>query len=511
MKKLIFSLLFSIIFSASYGQFDTLGTLFRTSYKVYELQRNNNNGLYRDSKLFTGQDFHPCSVANVGIGLVSLCIADSMGWESNAEDKVLLTLKTITGYTPNVQIDRSPSGFFRHFVNMQTGAQAWNSEYSTIDTGIMVCGAMFCKKYFSQNDSIAKYADILWQSIDWSKTIANPATGRLYMIIDDNGNGLSTSTLPPFNEYMIVAWLAMKAEGNTPGAATQLWNNHFASADSLPSRLYQNIEVLTDHPSSFIPSFTLQFPYYLCHPFTVQADYLQFLKNAQLADSTWFDLATSGEKYEWGLGAGSYPNGSGYHANEINDNSSQVVSPHIIAGFYPIRSQSAEDIKALYRNQKGIYTLPTSAPNKIIWRYSLNNTAWSAPEVQGIDYSTMLFGLASLPQHLGSDFFKRYNNYDFPTSVNTIIEKEPVQPRSFYVYPNPTNDTANTVLINSYKGKFQLRLLDENGVLLSSYHLEKHEDKFEFALSLSWLPSGNYYLEWSSPDFERQTTKFIKL
>ncbi len=76
MKKSIFLLFFLISIILTNGQETAIDKLFRNSYHVWELQRNS-IGIYRDSKLFTGDDYHPCSVANVGIGLISLCIADS--------------------------------------------------------------------------------------------------------------------------------------------------------------------------------------------------------------------------------------------------------------------------------------------------------------------------------------------------------------------------------------------------------------------------------------------------
>ena len=69
-----------------------IDTLYRNSYTVFELERLP-NGMYRDSKLFTGTDYHPISIANTGMGLISLCIADSNGWINNAEELALATLK----------------------------------------------------------------------------------------------------------------------------------------------------------------------------------------------------------------------------------------------------------------------------------------------------------------------------------------------------------------------------------------------------------------------------------
>ena len=39
-------------------------------------------------------------------------------------------------------------------------------------------------------------------------TIADPKTGAIYMTYNEDGTGIPSSILVPFNEYMIVAWLA---------------------------------------------------------------------------------------------------------------------------------------------------------------------------------------------------------------------------------------------------------------------------------------------------------------
>lgn len=385
-----------------------LAELFRNSYRVYEMQRNG-IGVYRDSKLFSGSDYHPASVANIGIGLVSLCVADKMGWATDAQQQAITTLKTVLNKNSSFQLDVNAAGFPRHFVDMESGARAWDSEYSTVDAALMVSGALFCKKYFSQNTTIASLADELYKSIDWSKAIADPQTGAIYLSLDVNGNGIGTTAV--YNEYMLVAHLAYMAENGAGGPATELWNKFYANPTNLPKSTYQTYSVLTDSPGSFLSDFIPQFCYYLCHPYGANNQYITFMTNALQADKKWWSTIQGVGAYEWGLGAGSIPDG--YHADKINDNNNRIVSPHIIGGFIPVNTTSKDDLVSLYKAKKGIYTLPGTS-FKILWRYSTTNTSWKAPEVQGIDYSTMLFGLASLPENCGASFFSDNNNYDFP-------------------------------------------------------------------------------------------------
>ena len=394
------------------GQNDTLQALFRNSYETFDLMRNS-KGIYRDSKIFFGSDYHPSSVASIGMGLISLCIADAMGWIDDGADQALLTLKSVAGATAGFNPARNASGFYRHWLDMNTGEAPdnWFSEYSTIDSGILTAGALFCKKYFCGNEDIQFYVDLLWNSTDWSKAIQSPQTGGIFLTMQENGEGVPSSITLPFNEYMIVAWLAMNQEADSPGVATELWNMHYANASNLLTVNYGNHLVLTDSPNHFLSSFVIQFPYYLCHYFTEDDAYINFLQNARAADSLWWDNHAAALPHQWGLGAGSANFGFGYHADAINNNPANIYSPHIIGGFLPVYPQGAADLLQLYRDGSSIYNLPGVVNGKILWRRSLDESAWDANEVQGVDYSTMLFGLASLPEFLGADFFSTYNNF----------------------------------------------------------------------------------------------------
>ncbi len=261
-----------------------IDSLFRNSFSVFELQRLP-NGMYRDSRLFTGVDFHPISIANTGMGLIALCIADSMGWINNAEQLALTTLKSVTGNTPGFTPDRTSNGYFRHFMDVNTGAQAWNSEYSTIDTDILVSGALFCMKYFKSN-IITQYVMDLWNSIDFDAAIANPTSGGIYLAMNANGTGVSNALTSPYNEYMITAWLSKNSSTDPNSPGNVLWNNHYQSASTLPFVSYSGNDVLTDNGTSFLSSFTHQFNYFLCHHFTTSSDYLSFFDNAQKADKS---------------------------------------------------------------------------------------------------------------------------------------------------------------------------------------------------------------------------------
>lgn len=411
------------------------------TFDLFQFLRND-VGVYADAARFAGPQFHPCSIASVGMGLVSLCIADTLKLIDNAEGLALQTLKAMSGEIAGFSPARNPiNGFFRHWIELNTGARAWNSEYSSIDTGILVSGALFCKKYFANNRDIAVMADGLFNTVDWSAAIANADRGELYMTFDEQGRG-ELKTLP-FNEYMIVAWLA-KNNPRDNTRARLLWDKHYEQASALPISIYKDIPVLTDSPGNFLSNFVVQFPYYLCHHFTVHQDYLDFLKNAMRADRLWW-AETTAPAYVWGTGAGATGFlDSGYHADNFNSNPGTVCSPHIIAGFSPVDSTVADDIINLWTNNLGVYQAPGST-KKFLWRFSVGEPEWRALDVQGVDLSTLIFGLAALPSVLGKEFFEDFNNFDFPDLSDIKGDSTPKN-RDFDlgldVYPNPFNATT---------------------------------------------------------------------
>lgn len=414
----------------------SLDSLFRNSFNLFQFLRND-RGIYADAAKFEPPQSHPASVATIGMGMISLCIADAMGW-INGQDLCLEILKNITGTRQDFIPDRNNAGYFRHFISLQTGKNAWNSEYSSIDTGILVSGALFCKNYFANNDSIQILADALYLSIDWDKAIADPGRGHIYQKFDYFGKG--NNITKPFNEYMIVAWLA-KHDFRNNARAAELWDAHYTSPENLPKTVFEGIELLTDFPGNILSGFVIQFAYYLCNYFTTSPEYQQFFKSAMQADKAWWQNNTEEPDYVWGFGAGASPADSGYHADNILDHPKTICSPHVISGFIPADTTAAHDLMNIYNNNLGVYQLPDENATKLLWRFSADDPGWRARDVQGADYSTMLFGLASLPTMLGKEFFVENNDFVFPTAAHSN------SPPMITKIPETVLDRGDTLLL----------------------------------------------------------------
>ncbi len=372
--------------------------------------------MYADRGTFTGDaNSGPASAASVGMGLVTLCIADALKLDGQAEAKVILTLESLNGKTAGFSppVNRA-NGFFRHFFDMETGAGS--GEYSSIDTGILVAGALFCKTYFRTERRIGELADALYLSIRWERAIADPE-GGIYMVMDS----LPAAVTRPFNEYMLVGWLARNAAA-AGSAAEQAWLNSYGRPEGLPHIRYGGVELLTDHPSHYLPGFTIQFPYYLVHAFAADTAYLRLFRNHAEADRLWFRNQAAGPDYAWGTGAGS--NVAGYTADRFDANPFKTVSPQIMAGFLPADPAGIrDDLGKLWESGLGRYAYGGAGARQVLWRFSLANPEWKAASLQGVDFSTEVFGLAAHPNVLGAGWFATYNDFAFPDRPNAVIGK----------------------------------------------------------------------------------------
>ena len=103
------------------------------------------------------------SIAATGFGLTALCIGHKRGYISlsDAGGRVLATLEFLSKKMPTHR------GFFYHWANINTGERIWDSEVSSIDTAILLCGVLTCREYFRYPE-ITRLADLVFNRVDWT-------------------------------------------------------------------------------------------------------------------------------------------------------------------------------------------------------------------------------------------------------------------------------------------------------------------------------------------------------
>lgn len=138
----------------------------------------NGYGLVRDSTSKFETHKNISSIASTGFGLCAIVIGVSRGYidYDSAYKRSLNTLKSVYFNASNTE------GFFNHFLNMETGKTAWNSEVSIIDTSLFVMGALVSSEYFGSE--ISEYFEKIYNRINW-EFFRNRETNRFYMGYDD--------------------------------------------------------------------------------------------------------------------------------------------------------------------------------------------------------------------------------------------------------------------------------------------------------------------------------------
>ena len=132
-------------------------------------------GLVNDrANNFEPDHYTAASTAATGYGLAALPIAVERGWLSRNEAaaRARTTLRFLFSM-PNEH------GWMVHFVDKRNGQRLWGSEFSSLDTALLLAGAIVCGQYFSRDPStfdISVLADALYRRIDWWWMLTNNGT-----------------------------------------------------------------------------------------------------------------------------------------------------------------------------------------------------------------------------------------------------------------------------------------------------------------------------------------------
>lgn len=115
------------------------------------------------------------SVAAVGFALTAYPVGVERGYvtRKEARKRVLTTLRFLRN-APQGHAVKGMSGykgFFYHFLDMKTGQRYEDSELSTVDTAILLSGALFCQSYFDGSNAeeveIRRLVDEIYSRVDW--------------------------------------------------------------------------------------------------------------------------------------------------------------------------------------------------------------------------------------------------------------------------------------------------------------------------------------------------------
>ncbi|HXE80289.1 MAG TPA: glucoamylase family protein [Vicinamibacterales bacterium] len=154
------------------------------------------------------------SVAAIGFGLTAYGVGAERGYvtREQARDRTLTTLRFLW-YAPQGDAPRGVTGhrgFFYHFLDMEGGRRYERTELSSIDTTLLIAGALFAQSYFDREDEaereIRDLAERLYRRIEWNWMQPRPPLVAMAWTPE---SGMHDYDYRAYEEAMILYVLAM--------------------------------------------------------------------------------------------------------------------------------------------------------------------------------------------------------------------------------------------------------------------------------------------------------------
>ena len=144
----------------------------RATFDFFWEQTDPATGLVRDrfSVRAASDSRTAASIAATGFGLTALCIGARRQYVpmEEARDRAIAALEFLDARMPTHR------GFFYHWADLHTGERIWDSEISSIDTAILLCGVLTCGEYF-RDSAAAELAARIFDRVDWTWLSADTA------------------------------------------------------------------------------------------------------------------------------------------------------------------------------------------------------------------------------------------------------------------------------------------------------------------------------------------------
>ncbi len=303
----------------------------RQTFDFFWLEANPENGLIKDRSTSDS----PASIASVGFGLAAIPIGIDRGWITYDEGyaRVQTTLETFLN--GGVQGEH---GFFFHFVDMQTGEREWESEVSSIDTALLVAGALVAGQYF-EGTEIEALANQLYENVEWDWML-----GMDYMVKMGYRpeSGFLSAAWDHFDESMILYALAIGSPSHPVEDRT--WRSWDRSVNRDGAYVYLAGE----------PMFVYQYPLAFLNLQGMEDRYVNYWNNTARAceRNRQFSMDRSADflTYQdgvWGLSASDGP--SGYRAyGAWENNHDGTIAPYASAACLPFTPEIAfEGMRAM--------------------------------------------------------------------------------------------------------------------------------------------------------------------
>jgi hypothetical protein len=141
-----------------------LNDLEHANFLFFWEQTNPQTGLTKDRcNVRTSDKSLGASIASTGFALTAVCIGEKRGFVpyASARLRVVQALSYLWHKLPTHR------GFYYHFANINTGERMWDSEVSSVDTAILLCGVLMCREHFQDRD-IDELARAIFDRVEWN-------------------------------------------------------------------------------------------------------------------------------------------------------------------------------------------------------------------------------------------------------------------------------------------------------------------------------------------------------
>ena len=137
----------------------------KASFLYFWEQANPQTGLVKDRcNTRSADNGVVASIAATGFGLTALCIGEQRGFvaREEARNRAAAALRFLWKKLPTHR------GFFYHFASLESGERMWDSEVSSVDTAILLCGVLTCRQHFEEHSEISNLAHQIFNRVDWT-------------------------------------------------------------------------------------------------------------------------------------------------------------------------------------------------------------------------------------------------------------------------------------------------------------------------------------------------------
>jgi hypothetical protein len=197
------------------------------AFKFFWEKSDPNTGLTNDrARNIGGEDHYTiASTASTGYALASLPVAVTHHWigQTEAYDRALSTLRFVNTRLPNVH------GWYYHFIDKHTGERAWNCELSSVDTCLLLLGALSAGEYWKGTE-VQKLANTLYDRVDWSwmRTDGGTRPEKLTLSMGwKPESGFLSANWDRYCELMLIYILAMGSKTDPqPAACWSAWQRN---------------------------------------------------------------------------------------------------------------------------------------------------------------------------------------------------------------------------------------------------------------------------------------------